>query len=393
MVLTNVVMRYPTASLGLLLWLGMLAISFYNFQPLLVGRMITELNFSEMEAGLVASANLLGVGVSLILFSLKSRLNSNKNLLVIAMLLMGLGNLASVYTVDFNSLFAARFMAGVGEGMLAAIVTSSIVFFRSPDRIYALMMVGMSLYGGIGYFLLPLIFASYGIAGAFAVMAGLCIASLVFLPLLPEGKKTQAQDAFKLSPLLLKPKVILVFLSIALVYLATTAIWSYYERIGAAIGITLEDIGITLSLALLASLVGGGCAAVLSDKVGRILPISVGLLLAASSMLVLYSADHLIPYAISIMLLLGATGFVLPYYMGELATLDNSGRLTVIGLIACNVGNVFGSTASALLVEANSYENLISFSGAIFVMGLWMSLVSFKNKKDQSENAGESEMV
>jgi len=385
---SHIGLKHPKATLGLVLWLGVLAMSFYNFQPLLIGGIITELKFSALQAGLVASSNLLGVGVALVAFAAgfggwKGDQN-NRRLLVVAMCLLGFGNLLSIYCSSFNSLIAVRFFAGLGEGLIGAIATSCIVFFRKPDRVYGLVMVVMSLYGMVGHLVLPHVLTSYGLGGVFAILAALPLVSLPIFRLLPEANTKGSTSDSSVLPLLAQSQTLLILLSVMLVYVSCNGIWGYYERIGAVIGIALEDIGVSLSLALFASLVGGMLAAVLSNKFGRLLPITIGMLLAAVSMFVLYHAEGFISYTLSIMLLFGATGFVLPYYMGQLAVIDSSGKLPVIALISMNIGNFSGPAVAGFIVQAESYSSHIAFSGGVLVLALGLTFVAFQQNDRSS---------
>lgn len=371
-------MRHPIATAGTIVWIGMLAVGFFSFQPLLVGGFVTQLQFSEAQAGLVVTSNLLGVTLSLIVFSLGRRPWNKRTLMIVALLLAGIGNLLSVFTDTFHGMLVVRLVAGLGDGLLKAVATSSIVLFRKPERLYALIMITASLYGMAGMNILPHVFELYGLASVFVVMAALALLSLPLSGLLPETKADCTHHKAGIFSLSLRPQVLLLLLSVMLVSVAVNGVWSYYERMGIGIGLSPEDIGFALSLGLFSSLMGGVLAAALSGFSGRLIAITVSLILGVIAMVNLYYASSFSAYTVSIMLIWGFTGFVLPFYMGTVAALDASGRLPVVAYLSGNFGNVVGPAFAAAVVTPGYYANYIVIAGMLLVVAVVLVWISHR---------------
>jgi len=367
-------MRHPRVVQALLIWLAVISISFFNFQPLLIGAFVTHLSLTEAQAGLLATSHLLGGLIIVVAVAFRKQQWNDVALLSISIIISAFSYL---FATAFESLYwlaAIRFVGGIGEGFMGAYVASRLVLFRNPDRLYALMMAAMSLYGMIGFLLLPAVVERYGLSGMHFILAILPLLTLPFCRFLPRDGADNNPSIGGAKALMVRPAVQLVLLSLMLLYAANNGLWAFYERIGFSIGITLEDIGSALSMALLASLGGGLLAALVSDRFGRILPISVGMLGVLSSVITLLFSENQLGYMISIALLFGSVGFIVPYYFGLLASMDSSGRLTVIGTLALSVGNILGPLLALPLVGGESYSVLIVTSGVLFTMALILIL-------------------
>ena len=157
-----------------------------------------------------------------------------------------------------------------------------------------------------------------------------------------------------------------------------TSVWAYYERIGTAISISASNIGAALSAGLLASMIGALVAAAINDRFRRLPLLSIGVGLTAMSVLILYVAKDFAPYVVSVMLLFGATGFAIPYYMGQLADFDRTGRLATAGYITVFLGSLFGPAMGAALIEDGSYSAMILTAAALAVVALVLIVVALR---------------
>lgn len=362
---------------GLIVWLGILSVSFYNFQPFLVGGFVTLLQISEVDAGLVATSNMLGVCIGLAMATFKIHKWNIRHLVLFALLLTGVGNLLSAFTHSFDGLVAVRFFTGLGEGLALAAAISTTAIFAKPDRIFALVMIGMSLYGMLGLLVLPSVIDAFGLKGVFSAIALLSFVSLPLCRLFPNHDADDKGQLVNQKIQLGRP-VILVLLSLMVVYISTNGVWTYYERIGVAIGVSYTDIGLALSLGLFASMIGALLAAVLSDRYGRVIPVTFGLILALVSIIILHFSSNFMPYTLSVMLLFGTTGFVVPYYMGTLAEADHTGRLPVVGYLIVFVGNFIGPAMAAGMVKPDSYSMLMFVAAALFLVALMLIIAAFR---------------
>lgn len=361
-----------------IIWLAVLGVSYYDFQPLLVGGYVNSFGITEVQAGLISASNMLGVCLGLAIATIRIHRWDIRHVVLSALLLMGFGELASAFVHSFEGAVAVRLFTGFGEGLAMAAAASAIVAFAKPDRIFALMMVGMSLYGMVGLLALPYVIDRFGLPGVFHAIALLTFVSLPLYRSFPEHEVEDQQGFDGLRAVLTRLPVVLVLTSLMIVYVSCNGLWTYFERIGADIGIGPSGIGVALSSGLFASMVGGLLAAILSDKYGRALPVTSGLVLVTASVVVLYVSSSFAPYTVSVMLLFGATGFVVPYYMGALAEFDRTGRLPVVGTLIIFVGNFIGPAMAAGLVNLGTYTTLMFVAAFLFAVSLLLMVIAFQ---------------
>lgn len=339
----------------LLVWIAMLGVSFYDFQPFLVGGFVTLLALSEPQAGLIATTNMLGACAGLLLVATRAYHWPIKRLILGALVLIAAANVASGFAVTFETLAACRFAGGLGEGLAIGVPVKLVARFSNPDRLFAWIMFGQSLYGVVGLAAAPYLINAFGLRGLFFGFAALALLTVPFFRALPDNGGCRMQS----GRTAINTRIVLVFASLMILYMATNCVWAYYERIGVAIDISAPDIGLALSAGLFASMVGALIAAALGGRLRRSLLIYVGVGATALSVWILYLAQDLAPYVASVMLLFGATGFVVPFYMGELAEVARTGRLPIAGYIIVLLGNMFGPAVGAALIDDGSYSAMI----------------------------------
>ena len=362
--------RYPV----LIVWLATLSISFFDFQPFLVGSFVTLLQMSEAQAGFVASINMFGMCAGLGLAALWGHKWPMSRLVLTALLLIGIGYIVSGFTTTFEGMSIARFVTGFGEGLALAAAVSAVAHVSNPDRLFAFIMFGQSLYGVVGLVAMPYILGSFGLRGVFFGIAALALLTLPFFRMLPDHSK----EALSSGRLQVNAPVVLVLASLLVLYISMTSVWAYYERIGTAISISASNIGAALSAGLLASMIGALVAAAINDRFRRLPLLSIGVGLTAMSVLILYVAKDFAPYVVSVMLLFGATGFAIPYYMGQLADFDRTGRLATAGYITVFLGSLFGPAMGAALIEDGSYSAMILTAAALAVVALVLIVVALR---------------
>ena len=358
----------------LAVWVAMLGVSFYDFQPFLVGGFVTFLALSEAQAGLIATINMLGACAGLLLVSTRAYHWPTSRLILGALLLIVVANVASGFALTFETLGACRFVGGLGEGLVLAVPVRLAARFSNPDRLFAWIMFGQSLYGVAGLAAAPYLMDAFGLRGLFFGFATLALLTIPFFRALPDDGAPREQS----GRTVINTRMVLVFASLMILYMATNCVWAYYERIGVAMDISASDIGLALAAGLFASMVGALIAAALGGRLPRSLMMYVGVGASALSVWILYLAQDLAPYVASVMLLFGATGFVVPFYMGELAGVARTGRLPIVGYIIILLGNMLGPAVGAALIGDGSYSSMILGALALALIALILIVAALR---------------
>ena len=169
--------RFPTASPDgeiarvLLAFLATAGIFYVNIMPAIVDGLIEGLNFSNREAGLVASANTYGAafGAFTIVFFVK-RLDWRKAsyALLIALLAMDVG---STVIREAGTMIAARAVHGFVGGALVGIGFSVMSRTSEVSRTFGYLLTIQFGLGGLGIIYLPPLAPVFGTKALFLALA------------------------------------------------------------------------------------------------------------------------------------------------------------------------------------------------------------------------------
>ena len=149
-----------------------------------------------------------------------------------------------------------------------------------------------------------------------------------------------------------------------------------------------SDRGTVLGVTGFIGLAGGVVAAWLGTRIGRVLPIALGLSLNIAAAVGLAVCESIFAFS-ALNLLWGlAYNFLVPYLMGALATFDDRGRWAVAGGSLWNGGTVPGPWIAGLLVERAGMLPLAAW--ALVTGGICLVLVATALRRFESRSASAS---
>jgi DHA1 family inner membrane transport protein len=332
------------------LFLGMFVIG--STELLVVGVLdliAADLRVSIPAAGSLVTAYALGLAIGgPILTAATIKLNK-RTVLVGALALFVLGNLAAVLTVSFGLFLVARTLTGAVQGLFIAAAFAagtSVVPPARMGRAIAVVISGVAVSGAVGVPVGTLVGQALGWRGSFTAAAVLAVAALIatvaLVPSVPStggGAASQARYAFAPRVLAVLGLTALLFAS---VYAALTYIVPFLQTVT---GIS----GGLISVYLLAY---GGAAAVGSFGGGRFADSNAGRTLivgsigVAASLLTLYLVGTI---AVLVALALLASGVfamgMAPSMQYRVVSLAGPGGAFAQSLpaSAANLGIAFGS--------------------------------------------------
>lgn len=156
-----------------------------------------DLGLSNLEAGLLSSAFLIGYFATAPWFGARADRASRKGLMTIGVVVWSAATVASGLAPEFWSLLAARIVVGVGESAFAVLAPTIIDDVTPPDRkgkAMAVLFLAIPLGYALGYILGGVIGQHWGWKAAFFVVGGPGIA-LGLLVLLIEEPARKLADA------------------------------------------------------------------------------------------------------------------------------------------------------------------------------------------------------
>ncbi|WP_339671485.1 MFS transporter [Dasania marina] len=320
-----------------------------NFVPLLVSAMVASFDLSEQQSGFIASADMAGYTVGAVAAFFIIEKANWRQLTRYSLFLMMLANVISSQVDGFSALLVLRFLSGVGGGMMTAVMLSVIAQMCNPDAVYGLWFAVMSLITIVGMALFPEMLEKAGLGAAFFTLAAMLVVCLPFLNALPQGASNTRSKA--IAPAGNKPAVLLILASVFVLTTGIGSSWAFLGQIGSAAGLSVEQVSYSIAASAAGDVIGGISAGSLALILGRILPISFSCAgLAAAMLFLMLDKPSYLLYTLCCFAFYGLWSFVLPYLLGALAELEQSGRALSLGSTAQGAGFMAGPFFASLLL-------------------------------------------
>ena len=343
--------------------------------PSILGALVDYQGLTIDAAGRLISYNLMGTTVSSVfaIYLVHRPWANLQSMMLACVFIVIITSGASVwFEGDYTALSVVRFINGLGAGLGFTVCTVAAIGTPNLTRTYAILYGSAFLVGGIGLALLPYVYEFAGIEGAFYGIGLINLLACGLLPFFPK-KILQEKNIAEKSWLQLDRAFILmsglVFGALFLHYLFNSGIWTYFERLGVASGMSAKTTGAILGSSTLAAILGMIAASILGNRLGYLRPIYVGTAtISIATLSLLYSSSELV-FAIGTSLFNASITFVTPYFIAILANLIPNG----IGVSIANVVTMAGYTAGpfivSFMVASNDFQLsiLVTASGFIVV--------------------------
>ena len=350
--------------------------------PSILGALVDYQGLRIDAAGRLISYNILGTTVATVLaIYIVHRPGANLRLMMfVCVFLVIITSGASVWFAgDFTALSVVRFINGLGAGLGFTVSTVAAIGTPNITRTYAILYGSAFLVGGIGLALLPYVYEFAGIEGAFYGMGLINLLACGLLPFFP--KKISQEESIAEKPRLQLDRVFilmsgLVLGALFLHYLFNSGIWTYFERLGVAAGMSAKTTGAILGSSTLAAILGMIAASILGNRFGYLRPIYMGTATITIATLSLFYSSSELVFAIGTALFNASITFVTPYFIAILANLIPKG----LGVSTANVVTIAGYAAGPFLVSfmvANNDFRLSIFLTAFGFIVVYAMVVFF----------------
>ncbi|MFD8727172.1 MFS transporter [Streptomyces sp. NPDC059611] len=331
--------------------------------PTIVGRLSVHLGLTPAQAGLVGSALLLSsasAGFTLAgrVERYGSRTPARAGLVLAA---VGYGSAALAGSVPL--VVASVVVGGFGSGAATAVAAAGIAAQRDPHRTSSLGLLTVSATAGALYLTIPHLGGGHRLP-----FAAIALVALLVWPATSRlnGPTAPDESTSRITGRLPHRRSGLVLAGGMLVWsMAQNALWGVSSRIGVVqAGLTEVTVGAVFAAALGAGLLGVMGAGVLGARAGRAVPIGLGTVVIAGSIVVSSSARDLGSFATGEILWNTVYPVVLSYLIGLAASLDVRGRWAVLAGSASSVGVACGPLLGSVLSEEAGYPAMGLILGA-----------------------------
>lgn len=353
----------------------LVSLSFW-FAPMILGALAGQLQFSPEQLGLVASADLVGMLLGA-LFALYWIYRVNWRLLLVVLLpLLALINLACAHSETVETLLLLRFSAGLVVGSVMSVTSTVIGAGRSPERHFALFVGVQGSVAAVGLLALPALIAAIGVSGPYyllAVLAGLGCLFLTRLPASGVAPRPQIpRNAVPEHGRGLSLGLVVLVLPGLLFHVGVAASWTFIERLGVAAGLQDQAIATALSASMVASILGSVFAIALGVRWGRLLPLSLAMVIQVVALyLLMFHLTTLLLFQIAVMGLAFCFNFVIGYQLGLAISMDESGRVPIAYLIMLKIGMALGPWLSVQFMSSADLRPVLYVS-ALFYAGSYL---------------------
>ncbi|BBD98087.1 MFS transporter [Sphingobium amiense] len=351
--------------------------------PGLLAGMSTTIGLTDSQIALITSSEMVGTtATTLFVAAWLSRIDRRKAALVGLVLILSV-NLLSAYATAFTTLIVARFIAGLAAGALQGILSASIAATPIPDRIFAIYLTANLTATTVMLALLSQLNAIGHPQWLFMSVVTLATLAILLLRWLPAGvaahRPTDAKGAkpargYGLSALL---GTFILLIGVGLT-------WPLVGVLGLDRAMSGEAVARALSFATVGGIAASVLVSAMGDRAGRRLPISAGAAGLCIAVLIFMLDGGRASFTAAAFVYMFCWILILPYCAGLVATLDPSGRLSVLWVTMQFAGLAIGPIIAAGLLLSSAD---LPFYGSLICFGIAAALTLYAERGSRSAPA------
>ena len=369
-----------------ILLIGIVGNATIAVSPLLVSGMSEYLGFGDAYLGELAGAASAGASLSTVaaLFFLDRVGWPLRKTAFFALLLYAAANSVLPTLFDRSGwLLLAFFVSGCASGLIWAISATAITTLPNTGRLVSIFYGTPYLTGLAIQPLMPSLYARWGVAPAFELIALACVLSLLTLrwfparaigaPPLAKGDPANSRRRRGLAWLILLP----VAISLLLQYIANSGLWIYFDRVGLVAGHSHQMSANVVALGSGMALVGTLLATTLAPKLRPILAISAISMVMALATLGLLGAENYLLFAGSVFLFNAMITFITPFFFILLSQLPVSpGRAVLVGNLAMMAGFAAGPFLIGRMADGGDFTVSIYATSTMLLVSALIAIAN-----------------
>ncbi|WP_334052004.1 MFS transporter [Burkholderia cepacia] len=343
--------------------------------PAVAGQLATQLGLSASQIGTYFFVELGAFSLATVPSYLWLGRIDARRVAAFAIALFGAGNLlTALWMPGFVALLALRAVTALGGGSLMVLCMTSAATSENSDRVYGLWVVGQLIAGAIGLFVLPHVFAAFGLRALYVALAGLALLAAPLSRGFPSSLGARTAPALHVRGAAARTPQGLIVLAIGAVltfYLAIGSVWTFASRAAAEAGLDPQSTGNVLAIASVMGIAGAALASCAGGRLARRAMLTAGYALLAASLVALAVVQQAGGYSAAIFAFKFAWTFVLPFILATVAQIDSSGRLVATLNFVIGAGLAAGPLLAGLMLDAGGTMR------ALFTAATAVAIVSF----------------
>ncbi|WP_175969573.1 MFS transporter [Burkholderia sp. BCC0322] len=324
--------------------------------PAVAGQLSTQLGLSASQIGTYFFVELGAFSLATVPSYLWLGRVDARRAAVFAIALFGAGNLlTALWMPGFVALLTLRAVTALGGGSLMVLCMTSAATSENSDRVYGLWVVGQLIAGAIGLFVLPHVFAAFGLRALYVALAALALLAAPLSRGFPSSLGARTAPAHNTRGAAAHTPHSFVVLAIGAVltfYLAIGSVWTFASRAANEAGLDPQSTGNVLAIASVMGIAGAALAACAGGRLARRAMLAAGYALLAASLVALAVMRNAGGYSAAIFAFKFAWTFVLPFILATVAQIDTSGRLVATLNFVIGAGLAAGPLLAGLMLDA-----------------------------------------
>ncbi|KAB1597294.1 MFS transporter [Burkholderia cepacia] len=352
--------------------------------PFNIEESMARFGLSESSAGWLASAVLLCLSLSIVIFGRRmATLNKRAGALIAAAL--AVLSTCAMFTNNFHVFVAARLILGVALGVSCVCAYGVIAHVKHPEKVAAQVAVAMAVIFSVAMYVVPVVNAKVGSIGVDAVQLAIVVAALFFgafmHPAINASEEGAAKDAIRSSD------VRGILISAFFIYVSQTALMGFAAEVAATRGVEAQQLGILFMINAAAQLPVGVAVSLLGDRCGLFKPIAFGLIVLIACSLGMYCVGGKWAFLVSTALISAGATLVAPYMVAALSKMDSSGRSTATCASAINLGLAIGPAIAGTVFSVAGLRAVGWLSVGLLVVPILLTSVAIRQFKSRHSEA------
>lgn len=363
------------------IWLTVVGSFALLMLPLLVGSMGDSLGISPKEMGFLASADLVGMGLSSGLAVFWVRKVPWRISAIAALATFVAANLLTTQVTSYSALIVIRFIAGLGGGSAMAIGLACQSDSKHASRLFGYFITSQMFCIFLGFMVLGKIRLTYGLDGVLMGIVVLTLPTMLLVMFLPKKGIDRAAAIAKGNISWDKP-IICLFFAFCF-FTSVGGIWAFSEGIGVAGGLAKGEISQTLGFAAFAAMAGSLLAAKFTEKLGLKRILIVTAVIAASALYLFNAFNGSTEFLITVCVFQLGAAMGVPLMLALINTFDSTGKLVVLMLGVIKLGYAAGPALMGQVIQNNNYSMVFFYCAILSLTGLLGNslLVHFSQQK------------
>ncbi len=362
------------ATLSATIYLSVIGAAVFIVQPGFIQGLVEFYGFSEQQAGYIASAEVWGIAITTVLLALGGHHFDWQRILRWSLAGFAAGNLASLATDSLIPFTVTRFLVGLGSGGLISLTFTIIGLTRLTDRNFGLLIMGVLTYGALGLWVMPTALEQVGMVGVLLFFAALGASGWFCVPYLPASGEEHLQveaDAVDLGAGMRGLAIAAMFTY----FFGQGVIWAYLFLIGLDGGVAEQSVANGLMLSQLLGIAGAFTAAIAGRRLGRSVPLALGILGGSAVLAWLLNPFSALVYTVTVCVYNFAWNMTHPFLLAAMASFDRHGRVVVYAVAAQMLGLAVGPAFAASLLTEGDYARVIHAGMALFIASYLFVLI------------------